>query len=86
MTGRDLIMYILMNGLEDEPIVKNGKFIGLLSANEVAGQVGTGVETVRAWVNLGIMEGVHISEGDYIFANYTSPYKFNILNKTKKGE
>lgn len=86
MTGRDLIMYILMNGLEDEPIIRNGKFIGLLSANEVAGKMGTGVETVRAWVSLGIMDGVHVSEGDYIFANYRSPYEFKVLNKPKKGE
>lgn len=31
MTGRDLILYILMNNLEDEPVFEEGKFIGFVT-------------------------------------------------------
>ena len=31
MTGRELIVYILENGLENEPIFKNGKPIGFIT-------------------------------------------------------
>ena len=38
MTGRDLIIYILENGLEDEPVFKDGKFIGFITTGEAAVQ------------------------------------------------
>ena len=34
MTGRDLILYILTNKLEDEPILKDGKFIDFINIAE----------------------------------------------------
>ena len=36
MTGRELIVYILQNHLEDEPIVNDGKILGLLTVEEAA--------------------------------------------------
>ena len=36
MTGRDLIMYILSNGLENEPIYENGKILGFMNEMEAA--------------------------------------------------
>ena len=73
MTGRDLIMYILANGLEDEPVFKNGKFIGFMTTGEVAAANNVGLATVCAWAHQGRLDSVAVREGIYIPANYKSP-------------
>ena len=65
MTGRDLILYILTNGLEDEPIFKDDKFIGFLSVEDVAVKMGVGPETVKTLIVLGSIEAIQI--GDALF-------------------
>lgn len=65
MTGRDLIIYILDNKLEDEEVVKDGTFIGFASAEEIAAESGVGIATVKAWYKLGILNGIEL--GDDIF-------------------
>lgn len=50
MTGRDLIVYILANHLEDEPIFKDGKFIGTLGIEEAAAKLDAGNATLLAHV------------------------------------
>lgn len=62
MTGRELIIYILENGLEDEQVFSNGRFVGFLSVGEAAQKLGYGIETVRAMVELGLIENVHDSD------------------------
>lgn len=66
MTGRDLIIYILKNGLEDKPVFKDGKFIGFVTTEEAAVKKQVGQATILAWVDLGFMEGVTVSPGVYI--------------------
>lgn len=73
MTGRELILYILENGLEDEPVFKNGKFIGFVTTEEVAVKTGVGLATVYAWINQERLKSVAVNEGVYIPANYVSP-------------
>ena len=73
MTGRDLIMYILANGLEDEPVFKDGKFIGFVTPSEVAVKSHVGTATVYAWMHQGRLENVIVNEGIYIPANFKSP-------------
>lgn len=75
MTGRDLILYILSNGLENEPVFKNGKFIGFLTPDEVAVQKNVGLATVHAWVHQDRLESVAVREGIYIPANELSEVK-----------
>ena len=70
MTGRDLILYILENKLEDEQVFKDGKFIGFLTPSEVAVQQEVGIPTVWAWVMQGRLEGVHVNRSLYIPGNY----------------
>ena len=36
MTGRDLIIYILENNLENEPVYKDGRLLGFLTVTEAA--------------------------------------------------
>jgi hypothetical protein len=43
MTGRDLIVYILQNNLENEPVFKDGKFIGFMTEGEAAEKFDVGV-------------------------------------------
>lgn len=73
MTGRDLIVYILQNNLEDEPVFKNGKFIGFVTPEEVAIKHGVGTATVHAWMRMDKIESEAVLEGIYIPANYKSP-------------
>ena len=74
MTGKELIMYILQNGLEDEPVFKNGEFIGFVSEMEFAKRMNVGVATVQTWIRMGIVDAVKIGKVRYIPANQlTSP-------------
>lgn len=70
MTGKDLIIYILQNNLEDEPIVKDGKFIGLLTDIEFAAKLDVGVAAVHAMIKLGAIEGVQLGGSIYIFDKF----------------
>lgn len=71
MTGREFIIYILENGLEDEPLFKDGKFIGFLTIGEVAAQMDVGVATVTAWMMQGRLDYVRIGGMIYIPGNYS---------------
>lgn len=66
MTGRELIVYILENHLEDEPVFKDGTFVGFISEREFANKMNVGPNTVRAWVELHIADGVYIGDNLYI--------------------
>ena len=69
MTGRDLILYILSNGLEDEPVFKDGKFIGFATLFDVAEKNNVGLATVTTWIHQGKLNSVVVNEGVYIPAN-----------------
>lgn len=73
MTGRDLILYILTHGLEDEPVFENGRFIGFMTAEEAAVKMNVGVMTIRLWVGLGQLKGLMIGDALYIPADAKSP-------------
>ena len=77
MTGRELVIYIMQNGLEDKEVIKDGVFVGLMSEDEVAVKFGVGVGTVRAWTTLGKISGTWIHGRLYFLANVTDPRKTN---------
>lgn len=71
MNGRELIVYILENHLEDEPVFKDGTFIGFYSEDEFAAKMNVGIGTVQAWSELHIIHAVKIGDKLYIPAvNY----------------
>lgn len=73
MTGRELIMYILENHLEDEPVFKHGTFVGYMSDKKFAETLGVGLATVNAWVLLGRVKGsIMIGDTIYIPVNYAT--------------
>ena len=69
MTGRELIIYILSNGLEDEPIYEDGKILGFITASEAAEKFNVGLATIKVWINEGMLDGIRIGEELYIPAN-----------------
>ena len=70
MTGRELIIYILENGLENEPVIKDGKFVGFNTASEVAVKMDVGVATVEALLSMGRLQGERVNPGIYIPAKF----------------
>lgn len=79
MTGKDLIVYILMNNLEDEQVFKEGKFIGFMTANEAAIKANVGIATIYTWVYQGRVPGFIFSDHVYIPAN------FELITSNKNG-
>lgn len=73
MTGRELINYILNNGLEDEDVFKNGNVVGLKTVADVAEECNVGKPTVYVWARLNMIPSVSIGNELFIQANYTSP-------------
>lgn len=73
MTGRDLIVYILENGLLDEPVFEDGRLLGFMTSMEVAVKFEVGVNTIHLWVKMGSLDGIKIGEEIYIPANAKNP-------------
>ena len=69
MTGRDLIIYILANNLENEPIIQDGTFLGFITAKEAASKFSVGEATIKVWVSLGMLDGIVIGDELYIPAH-----------------
>jgi hypothetical protein len=69
MTGRELIIYILENHLEDEQIVKDGCLIGFMDTVDAAKKFNVGTVTVDIWVRQGRLPAVEIGHTIYIPAN-----------------
>lgn len=69
MTGRDLIIYILSNGLEDEPIFKDGKVLGFMTEVEAALKFNVGIATIRVWCDCDMIDHVLIGKELYIPVN-----------------
>ena len=65
----DGYVYILQNGLEDEPIFKDGKFVGLMTDMEAAAKFGVGLGTVHAWIRLKWLDAFQFGDKCYIPAN-----------------
>ena len=73
MTGRDLILFILENKLEDELVIKDGIFMWLMSEDEVAAKFGVGVSTIRVYNTLGMLDCIKIKDKLYFLRNVKDP-------------
>lgn len=73
MTGKDLIIYILQNDLENEVVIKNGVFIGFMTKEEAAVKFDVGVETIKAWYMAGWLKGTKFGDSIYFLRNVTDP-------------
>lgn len=66
MTGRELIVYILANKLEDVPIFNTKLF---MTDEEAAVTLNVGVATVKAWYDCGMISGVKVGDKLYILVS-----------------
>lgn len=73
MTGRDLIIYIIQNGLENEPVYEDGKILGFMNELEAAVKFNVNTATIRVWIGLKMLDGVLIGGIWYIPANAKNP-------------
>lgn len=69
MTGKEFIIYILENNLENEEIFENGRIKGFLTEEELAVKLGTGTETIRAWYMIGRIKGIKVGDKVYFPLN-----------------
>ena len=84
MTGRELIMYILENHLEDEPVFKNGTFVGYVSDVKFAEILGVGVATVRAWIMMGrIKDAIMIGDAMFVPTIYINTLKSEVKHESE---
>lgn len=70
MTGKDLIIYILTNNLENELVFDNGRFIGFITVGEAAAKMNVGIATIHAWIIQGCIDSVQIGSEVLIPANF----------------
>lgn len=73
MTGKDLIIYILENNLENEELFKDGKFVGFMSIDEAAVKFGVGVYTVCYWLTNDMIPHIRLGTDFYIPINAERP-------------
>lgn len=73
MTGRELIIYILQNNLEDEAVFEDGKLLGHMTVPETAAKFNVGTATINLWVKVGYIRHVKINDVIYIPANTQKP-------------
>lgn len=75
MTGRELIIYILKNSLEDQEIFKDGKLTGFMTVGEAAAKFDVGEATIEAWFRIGMIKGIILGKEIYIYADAKDPRK-----------
>lgn len=75
MTGKELIIYILVNNLENEPVFKDGNFIGFITAGEAAVKMNVGVATICTWIHQGKIPGFVFGDRIYIPGNFETIIK-----------
>ena len=73
MTGRELIIYVLQNDLEDKPVFENGQFLGFLSVEQAAVKLDVGNATVKTWADLGWIPSFEFNGELYFPANIETP-------------
>lgn len=79
MTGKELILYILQNNLEDTVVLKDNSFIGFMTEEEAAVKFGVGIATIRAWYYCGWIKGTQIGDSLYFQKDVAGPsFKTNI--------
>lgn len=71
MTGRELIIYILQNNLEDEVVIDTE------SVEEVALHYGVGISTVKAWYEMGQINGIKVNDTLHLLRSPRIPFNKN---------
>lgn len=78
MTGRDLIIFILQNDMEDMVVFEHGKIPGLLTVLEAAAKWNTGQYSVYAAHKNNQIHGVWIGNELYIYDGQENPFETKV--------
>lgn len=73
MTGKELILYILQNNLEDTVVLDGGLFIGFMTEEEAAVKFNVGTATIRAWYSCRMLDGTQIGDALYFRKDVADP-------------
>ena len=73
MTGKDLILYILQNNLENTEVFQDGFFVGFMSEGEAAVKFGVGTATIESWYIRGMINGIRIGGSLYFLKDVADP-------------
>lgn len=84
MTGKELILYILQNNLENVTVLEDGFFVGFMTAEEAAVKFGVGVATVWAWYNCKMIRGTKIGDSLYFRKDVAAPCVADLSCKQSK--
>lgn len=66
MTGKDLIIYILKNNLENESVFKDGRVLGFMTVSEAAVKMEVGIPTIYTWILQDQIEYIRIGETYFV--------------------
>ena len=83
MTGKELIMYILQNNLENTVVLEDCFFTGFMTEKEAAVKFNVGVETIKAWYDCKMLSGTKIGDSLYFRKDTTDP-RISIKMNTNK--
>ena len=73
MTGKELILYILQNNLENTIVLQDGFFIGFMTEEEAAVKFGVGTATIRGWYYCNLLTGTKIGDSLYFLKDVADP-------------
>lgn len=74
MTGRDLMIYILENGLEDVEMFSEGFSPLFITPEAAAVKWGCGPATIKAMIDIKKVSGVKHNSEYYVLANQPNPF------------
>ena len=73
MTGKELILYILQNNLENTIVLQDGFFVGFMTEEEAAVKFGVGTATIRGWYYTNMLKGTQIGDSLYFLKDVADP-------------
>lgn len=73
MTGKELILYILQNNLENTIVLDGCFFVGFMTEEETAVKFNVGTETIRAWYACKMLDGTKIGDSLYFRKDVADP-------------
>lgn len=85
MTGKELILYILQNNLENTVVLEDGFFVGFMNEEEAASKFRVGVATIRAWYSCKMLKGTKIGDSLYFRKDVADP-RITIKMETGYGQ
>lgn len=84
MTGRELIIFVMENHLEDVTIFDGNMLPGLMTLDEAAVKWHSGRNTLKALFEMGKLPGVVIDEKLYMQRRWRLSKKFCMVTQTLK--